>query len=179
MLLPINVIARIVGIILLCVAFAWFVRISHWTHNWLRKYQILSSVGLVILISVFGIPQFVSQWNSKHPIPQGQESLKAQIPDKSNPIEAKESNLPYSISAGPIVGGITFWLVDANKTSLYPVRMAIFFTLVNLRHRASMIDSFAVEGLNAKATWSRLNRVDTQDRAQIYFGENVRDLSLT
>lgn len=88
----------------------------------------------------------------------------------------KPAQTPYSISAGPIVGGIDFWALDANRTALTPVRLIVFLQIVNRQDKSAMIKSFRFEGLDVNTNqWHSLNYIDTT-RAQIFFGINIKDL---
>jgi hypothetical protein len=62
-----QLLAKIIGLICMCIATGWFVRNSHWTHHWrsLKRYAVTGVI--VALMLLVCIPQFVNQWKIEHP----------------------------------------------------------------------------------------------------------------
>jgi len=85
---------------------------------------------------------------------------------------------PFFISSTNIVGGVSLGMVDENRTSVLPLRLAIQFNLTNLQQRESMVRIFDVEGMDDAEVWSELNRVSTGQSDQLYWGENLTKLKL-
>ncbi len=117
------------------------------------------------------------------PSPKGEAEQKAEhnpAPNAPPQKTAEPTTAPsYSISVEEIVGGIAFWVLDGNKTRLTPTRLAILLQIVNQKPVAAMIDEFTVEGIGDTNRWGRLRRADmVTEYAEIYSGNNVRDLSL-
>lgn len=96
-LLHIDVIFKALGIILLCLGFVWFVRISHWTHKWSRKKQIMLSAIAVTVLCTVSLPQFIAQWRTEHLRPESPK-LKGEKP--CTPKDPHDSYIPPK---GPLV----------------------------------------------------------------------------
>lgn len=58
--------AKIVGLIGMCLAVGWFVRNSHWTHQWSSKKRDVVSGIVIFVMLLICIPQFVGLWEMEH-----------------------------------------------------------------------------------------------------------------
>src|SRR5271154_5213027 len=59
-------ILKILCLLGVCVGSFFFVRLSHWTHEWSRAKQYCVGVGISVILLAVGVPQFISQWNLEH-----------------------------------------------------------------------------------------------------------------
>lgn len=79
-----------------------FFRRSHWTHAWSRLKQNLCAAGLVFVLVLIGIPQFISQRRSEHPVSTpviSEKGNEPKLPQVGGTGTAKESPLLHSGSS--------------------------------------------------------------------------------